>query len=540
MADGRHLTAVEAARARRRWLAVPVAILLALALAIGLVVLVIGAVLAVRYSGESTPRYADEVEHFKYGSIGTERGSGIPYRVWRALPELYPDVFAPADERGDGAYAVFGFLYEEDSRGTPRDLPIGISRRTVNGVELVWFNCAVCHTGTWRIDAAGAEAVQWPDDADWTDGARRIVAGMPSNNLDLHRFIEFLLSAATDERLAPDTLLAAIEATSGRLGFFERLLWRHYVIPALREGLLVQHNRLGPLLGEQPDWGPGRVDTFNPYKLIQLNWPLHRLEPAERIGTADFPSVFLQGPREGMQLHWDGNNPSLAERNLSAAVGGGLDLDTATAEDHRAIERVAYWLRDLEPPPSPMRLDRAADGDAIARGKASYMARCADCHGYRAESGYMFEGDRLGAVVPIDEIRTDPARLDSYTDRFREAQRRRLGFDSFVKTDGYANHPLDGLWLRGPYLHNGSVPTLYDLLQPPEDRPVAFLRGSDAIDPEKGGFRAEPCVPGEETPPGLFCFDTRLPGNGNGGHLYGTRALSDAEKADLLAYLRTF
>lgn len=542
MADGRHLTAVEAARAHRRWLTLPLAILLALALIVGLTVLAVGGVLLARYSGESTPYYADEVEHFKYGSIGTERASGIPYRVWQALPELYPDTFAPAVERGDGPYAVFGFLYEVNAEGAPRDLPIGISRRTVSGVDLVWFNCAVCHTGTWRTDEEGAEAARWPEDEPWARGEWQSVAGMPSNNLDLHRFIEFLLGAGTDERLAPGPLLAAIEKAGGSLGLFERLLWRHFVIPELREGLLLQYNRLGPLLAEQPAWGPGRVDTFNPYKLIQLGWPLDELDPAERIGTADFPSIFLQGPREGMQLHWDGNNPSLAERNLSAAVGAGLDLATATADDRRAIERVANWLLDLEPPPSPMHpaRDAAADRDAIARGKEVYTAHCADCHGYQGATGYVFEGDRLGEVEPIEEIGTERARLASYTERFREAQREVLGFESFVTTGGYANHPLDGLWLRGPYLHNGSVPTLYDLLLRPEDRPVAFLRGGDVVDPEKGGFRADTCEPGEATPPGTICFDTRLPGNGNGGHLYGTGMLSDAEKADLLAYLKTF
>ena len=106
------------------------------------------------------------------------------------------------------------------------------------------------------------------------------------------------------------------------------------------------------------------------------------------------------------------------------------------------------------------------------------------------------------------------------------------------KTDGYANVPLDGLWLRAPYLHNGSVPTLADLLKRPLDRPAAFLRGSDVIDPINGGMVWVPCTPGPEIQPG-FCFDTSKPGNGNGGHIYGTN-LPAPEKSDLLAYLLTF
>lgn len=514
------VTAVEALRASRRWLTVPLALLAAFVFLLGLVVLVGGAVLLHRYSGESTPSYADDVRHFRYGSIGAERESGLPYRVWQELPRLFPEVFRPALERGDGAYAVFGFVYERKPDGSAFDLPIGIARRRVRGIDLVWFNCAVCHVGTWRREGGG----------------RVIVDAMPSNNFDLHGFIRFLLGAAADDRMSPERLLAQIEESQGRLGPIERLLWRQVVLPRVRSELLLREVRLAPLLASQPAWGPGRVDTFNPYKLIQFSVPFAALGPDERIGTADFPAIFDQRPREGMQLHWDGNNSSLAERNLSAAVGAGLVLSTATAADHAAIRRVARWLLDLRPPPSPL---APGDAAAVARGRGIYLRDCAACHGYQDGARYVFTGDRLGQVEPIERIGTDRARLDSYTPGFLRQQREHLGFTRFVKTDGYANQPLDGLWLRGPYLHNGAVPTLADLLAPPASRPRVFLRGDDTLDEERGGFRSPPCTPGEAAPPGRFCFDTTRPGNGNAGHGYGT-GLSRAEKDDLLAYLRTF
>jgi hypothetical protein len=105
-------------------------------------------------------------------------------------------------------------------------------------------------------------------------------------------------------------------------------------------------------------------------------------------------------------------------------------------------------------------------------------------------------------------------------------------------TAGYKADMLHGIWGQAPYLHNGSVPTLRDLLSPPEVRPAAFLRGLDVVDGANGGFIAPPCDPALPQPHG-FCFDTRLPGNGNGGHVYGTQ-LSAADKEDLLAYLLTF
>ena len=517
MAAEAPVTYVEAQSRRRRRLFLPVVIVLAFLLLVGLVAVGFGLVFAKRLTRNTAAVFPDIVAHFEHGSIGADEGSGMPYWVWQALPRLFPEAF---DGRLD--YRAFGFLYRTDDRGRQEDLPIGISKRDYQGVDLVWFNCAVCHTGTYRTSEGAA---------------RVIVPGMPSNNLDLYRFIRFVLDAGADERLSPDRLIPAMQAAGANLSWIERQVWRYYVIPRVREGFLQRRSRLYPFIAEQAAWGPGRVDTFNPYKLVQMQTALGAIAPGERYGASDLPSIFHQKPREGMQLHWDGNNPSLAERNLSAALGAGVTPETV---DHAAIERVAAWLGDLRPPRSPYQVDPAA----VERGRALYVRACAACHGYQGAQGYVFAGATLGKVEPNSRLGTDPGRLDSYTEAFRQRQLAELfagtpyQFKSFVKTDGYANLPLDGLWLRGPYLHNGSVPTLRDLLAPPAQRPVAFVRGIDLLDGKNGGFVSPPCAPGQPLPQG-FCYDTRLPGNGNGGHVYGT-TLSPPEKDDLIAYLLTF
>ena len=100
------------------------------------------------------------------------------------------------------------------------------------------------------------------------------------------------------------------------------------------------------------------------------------------------------------------------------------------------------------------------------------MRECAACHGYQEGDRYVFEGEYLGKVEPNARLGVDPARLNSYTAEFQRYQVSELfkgtpyQFRHFRKTDGYANLPLDGLWLRAPYLHNGAVPTLADLLAP--------------------------------------------------------------------------
>ena len=133
-------------------------------------------------------------------------------------------------------------------------------------------------------------------------------------------------------------------------------------------------------------------------------------------------------------------------------------------------------------------------------------------------------------------------------DAAAEANRRvkQLGIDRppMVETRdpyGYVSPPLDGIWLRAPYLHNGSVPTLRDLLNSPGERPQTFHRGYDVFDPVKVGFKEPPPRPtgptGELTQ--LYSlFDTREKGNGNQGHTYGTQ-LSNEDKEKLLEYLKT-
>ena len=229
-----------------------------------------------------------------------------------------------------------------------------------------------------------------------------------------------------------------------------------------------------------------------------------------------------------MQLHWDGNNTSVNERNNSAA----LALVTPTTIDFDAIHRVADWLWELPAPKYPYEIDP----ELAAAGKSIYENNCASCHA--------FDGAKVGTVTPIDEIGTDPGRLDSYTTEFLKKQRTLFAgisyqgedqqFRHFQKTNGYANMPLDGVWLRAPYLHNGSVPTLTDLLEPPANRPETFYRGYDVFDRDKVGFVSDVA---EENGKQYFKFDTTLPGNGNSGHLYGTN-LSQTDKIALVEYLK--
>src|SRR5688572_25149210 len=220
--------------------------------------------------------YPNIDDHFKYGSIGSEPANGIPFWIWKALPELF------ADKLPGKGYESLGFIQEEG-----HDRPIGFSKRRVF-IDRVSLNCAVCHTGSVR---------------ETPDGSRSIVLGMPANTMDLEKYTRFLIAVASDERFTPDSLMEAIEKVGGDLNFVDRYIYQNFAIPQTKEGLLRVASRL-EFLERQPDWGPGRVDTFNPYKALQFNFPMDKLGEEEIVGTVDLPSIWLQRHREGMQLHW--------------------------------------------------------------------------------------------------------------------------------------------------------------------------------------------------------------------------------------------
>jgi hypothetical protein len=485
-----------------------------LAVVLLVVLMAAGVYLLGRFSVDAPVDYHDDVDHFKYGSLGSEHEFGVPYWIWRALPELFSDKLP-----GKG-WESLGFVFEKG-----KNLPIGMSQRRYLGFDLVWLNCAFCHAGTVR---------------ETPESEPKAYAAMPANTFDFRAFMRFLFAAGEDRRFTPERILLQIKTIRereklGDLPFLDRLVLRFYAIYYMRERILTLRDRLS-FIKEEPDWGPGRVDTFNPLKAY-FNFPIEKLSKEERIGTTDFPSIWYQGQRRDlkMELHWDGNNVSLEERNRSAAMGAGVTPPTA---DRPRMKRIADWLLALPSPPYPFKIDK----ELAAQGAPVYRKYCADCHG---ADGKNFSGPYVGKVTPIEEIGTDRHRLDSYTYEVAVNQNTIFAgydderFSHFRKTYGYANSPLDGVWLRAPYLHNGSVPTLRDLLEPSAQRPREFYRGNDVYDQEKVGFIA---TVAEEKGKRFFLYDTKEPGNANTGHegsRYGTE-LAPAEKEALVEYLKTF
>jgi hypothetical protein len=496
-----------------------------------LVLIGLGVYVAVRLMDDEPVVYGDIVEHFKYGSTGGERESGFPYWIFQAMPQVCAKHLP-----GEG-WASLGLIYEEG-----KDLPIGMSKRSVQGVDRTFLNCAVCHVSTVR---------------DTPDSKPRVVVGMPANTFNIFGFQKFVFGCAQDAKFAAEHVVPEIDrlmrAKGERLGLLDRYVVYPVAVAIMRDRLLMLNGRLGPLLNDTP-WGPGRTDTFNPNKIL-FNFPLDALPARERNAAVDFPSIWLQKPRQGMQLHWDGNNAMSEERNKNAAFGTGTTPPTI---DLKAIGRLEEWLLTAEPPKFPYPIDSAKAG----RGEKVYAQYCAGCHGasgrnFTAPAGTEkrecigakendddLYGPQVGKITRIERIGTDRHRLDSFSyDLAAHMGTVYAGYPHrychYRKTFGYANMPLDGVWLRAPYLHNGSVPTLRDLLEPAPKRPKLFHRGNDVYDAKRVGFVSElPEQGGRKFVP----YDTAMPGNGNAGHegkAYGTE-LAPEDKDALVEYMKTF
>jgi hypothetical protein len=226
-------------------------------------------------------------------------------------------------------------------------------------------------------------------------------------------------------------------------------------------------------------------------------------------------------------LHWDGNTKSPIARNLLAALGLGAPLHGKRADlQFDMVQRQTNLTEKIRPPLYPFAIDSAA----AKRGAPLFASNCNSCHGGP-------ESDKR--LYSMTEIGTDPHRAEMFTQKLAD------GFNTFLaeleaegyqpprevevhSTGKYFAPTLSGVWARSPYLHNGSVRTMEELLMEPARRGKSFHRGSRVFDEEAIGY----------TDTGAYLFDTTAQGNSSSGHDYGTK-LSAQDKRDLVEYLKT-
>ena len=201
------------------------------------------------------------------------------------------------------------------------------------------------------------------------------------------------------------------------------------------------------------------------------------------------------------------------------------------------FRHIHAYLESLQPPvyPFPINSEQAAQGRQV------FERICSRCHGTYGDNPEWPE-----VVTPIDEIQTDRVRLDSISRSHRQ-QYAQSWFTDYgrqateLTPKGYVAPPLDGIWASAPYLHNGSIPTLWHLLHPAQ-RPRIWKRTSESLDTDRVGLQIQsyPELPDtiRSTAERRRYFDTRQLGKSNTGHLF-PNALTPAERRAVLEYLKT-
>ena len=479
----------------------------------------------------------DDLDFFLHGSMGTEI---IPEAVLRAFIKTYPDLFPAADLTHLGLIPDPAFGW-----------PIGFSRTEVKhlgGLPSVGVNCASCHVAQ-ITPATGGDPVRILGatshfDAEAFFGSVLVATFKTAETGNMKKFLAAYFNADADIfeaawRKQENKIVAAIKedplgakgVASGELHEIAPDSVRPSFDPNLdlvaRAQAMLQlfHNLRAALhLPDQPPpkpppaSGPGRNDAFGLLSGILLNSP-------QPYAPVKFGLVWNVDQRTW--VHWDGNTQSPVARNLLASLGLGAPLHGRQANLQFAlVKRQTDLSEKIRPPRYPFAIEQAA----AKRGAALFEAKCIACHGGA-------ESDKR--LYSVDEVGTDPRRATLFT------QKEADGFNKFLaeleiagyeppkkvglrSTGKYFAASLNGAWARSPYLHNGSVRTMRELLTLPNDRAVTFHRGSHRYDPAQMGYTDE----------GAYLLDTRKPGNANSGHDYGTD-LSATEKAELIEFLKT-
>jgi mono/diheme cytochrome c family protein len=482
----------------------------------------------------------------------------------------------------------FGFLPDQAGQTNPYGLPVGVTvSRSRNagavGMEMVGFNCAACHVGQLtyrgkqvRIDGAPALVnlqayqIEFKESLDAVmKSPRELVAlivamekqrnngDTPSDEQAGKYAAEPAVATAGNVEAAPSAdssfhSVSSVVADAARPApapAFEARL--NADLALLKARLAYLQN--GHLLLDGTEPGPGRIDAFGAARnLLFPKYPIKMQSPVRFPFIWSVPNNIGRKPEDFQWIHYDGNTNSILERNIGQALGMGSVFDPRTYESTLRIgnlHQLEMLTHTLQAPKWPADVLGAIDEAKAQEGEQIFNEKCAGCH-----------QDKLFAQP---QIGTDPNRANSFgqpvgkvpfpvaVGPILDGLKKRAFADDGIgpaeqagmdatpavwrATQQYLARPLTGVWAAAPYLHNGSVPTLYDLLHP-DQRPARFAVGNREFDPVRVGYQNDLTAAGANG----WVYDTTQPGNSNIGHsgdAFGT-SLTEDRKAALLEYLK--
>lgn len=493
-----------------------------------------------------------------FGSLSTDELDtyAIPWKLASSalVRARHHSLGVPIDQRSlRAAMAEFGFISPRRIANwtgpQPRlDRPMGIisgsARRGFPAVDIEIANigCATCHAGP----------LYGPDGLP----TREAWLGSPNASIDLSAYADAVLAALLRELARPDTLLAAVALLYPEVSARELSTLRKHVIPGARARLEERVARYGGIVPFE-NGGPGLMNGVGSLRFVigALHGDARGLEmawssPPDLNGTTLRRALLIDGvyappgsPRFGpfdrsevTGAHLDG-----LAGVASLFVSGTQGIEPAQARRAvTSVREIMDFVDALEPPPFPGRIDHTL----AERGRAIYAQACASCHGTYSVG----EKPRLlthpNRFVAQDRLLTDSTRWATVS-AASLGLIGDIGYGTLIEplaSAGYVAPDLTGVWASAPYLHNGSVPTLWHLLHA-EERPERFLTGGHALDYELVGIAGRTDADGTyRYPDGYepwsrpFLYDTREPGRSNAGH--ELRTLTEADRRAVLEFLK--
>jgi len=489
-----------------------------------------------------------------FGTINTDnlRTTVAPYKALVAAlfyAQAGPDRLEAKKENIPKLFARWGFL-DPDSfanskaeiprtfQNTPVGLVEGTLKRALPPIELqaVNINCASCHVGvTYEASGRPNPKVGW--------------IGAPNPSMDLEAYA--MATYVAFQKIIPlgaDGLIRKIREVFPEMSLTERLTYRTLVYPSLKKTF----ERLDKTIRRPVPYLNGHAGLTNSIGALRERMsliPWDKID-TEDVGFASVPDLADRGFRT--TLLWDGaySKPGEKVSRTTTEANRGQFSDhkfataffTVTAMGVNRNKVPTVWGRVDDVLKSlndyrPQRFPGVVRSDLAKAGRAVYQRNCVSCHGTYSDEEFPRLVSFPNRKLSLDSIGTDPKRSEGVNNvELVNEIRKSYGEHLDLHTEGgYAAPILTGVWQSAPYLHNGSVPTLYDLMHP-ATRPAEFRSGGHALDFEKVGVSyPEGYVPYSE--PALFRASD--PGHGNGGHEFPFSRLDENAKAALLEYLKT-
>lgn len=444
---------------------------------------------------------------------GNYMSCGIPWSLW------VDPVYGPIVGSSFGASDDIPLI--EGRHGHNADLPYELNAFVAaDGTEVVNRNCLGCHAGYFdgELVLGLGNAT-----ADFTGASVDAAASVPSSFLDR-------LPIDANERAHLDKMFRTARALGSTMQM--RTVGQN---PAeqLTFALLIHHDPETLAWSDTPFYEPV-PPTDADGRVIE-----------DAILTSD-PPPWWRAKKKNALFY---NGMSRGQHRGTMALATAVCVDDL--EEARRVDRLFLdmhtFVRTMNAPVYPRPIDR----ELAAEGKVIFEDRCAGCHGKYADDPLDDDSDWYpNLLIPLDVIGTDPAvarvavdnkeGFDIYNGTFYGEIAPAIADDPFV---GYVAPPLDGVWATGPFLHNGSVPTI-ELVLDSEARPKYWRRvdyDSTHFDEEALGWPwVASEVPQAEAPAGerKHIYDTTYYSQSNAGHTFGDD-LGDAERRAVIEYLKT-